>query len=259
MMSNGFGDGHDHRPPAENRRLDGRVFVAVGCLAVLAVWGSLMVAHRAWKGRYAARAAAGERRLAEAIDPLAAKVPPGVAPAAWGRAVGETHRVLVALAGAGLVGPDRMDALGLDVGRRVAETDTSSSILMLMSLWDDLEAQGGPAIVQPPKGSPLRLARALGFLARSRPRDPAAERTLAMAIDLADATSGLDARAQESLRGRWASLDRLSAADAMAAVWADIETLPEAAATRGRHPRPPQPAGRAQSSTSGQAGRPDRR
>ena len=235
-MSNGHGR-HPLPPKAGPRRLDGRVFVVAGCLAVLAVWGSLMVAHRAWRGRYVARAASGER-LGVTVDPLAAKIPPGVAPAAWGRAVGETHRVLVALAGAGLVGPSQMDALGLDIGRRVASAEPSTSIFVLMKLWDDLEAQGGPAIVQPPKGSPLRLARALGFLARRRPGDPSVGRTLAMAIDLAEATSGLDPRAQESLRGRWSNLERVPIDEALATVWGDVEALPEAAATRGRHARP---------------------
>ena len=240
-MSNGHGYHPPPPPRVGPRRVDGRAFVVVGCLAVLAVWGSLMVAHRAWRGRYVARAAAGAR-LGGAVDPLAARVPTGVEPATWARAVGETHRVLVALAGAGLVDGEGRDALGRDVARRVAAADPSTSIFVLMRLWDDLERRGGPAIVQPPKASPLRLARAIGFLARKRPGDPAVGRTLAMAIDLAEATSGLDARAQESLRGRWAGLAEGTVDEALATIWADVEARSEAAATRARHARPRQSA-----------------
>ncbi|MCA1684908.1 MAG: hypothetical protein LC745_02765, partial [Planctomycetia bacterium] len=75
----------------------GRRFVTAAVLSVLVLWGSLYLTFRHWRAGYRERQAYGERRVAAAVDPLAAVVPTGASPDAWRRAVAETHAMLTTL------------------------------------------------------------------------------------------------------------------------------------------------------------------
>jgi hypothetical protein len=71
--------------------------------------------------------------------------------------VADTHALLVALTGAGLLDRSQMEALRADVAARVARATSESARAELSKLWDDIEARAGPAVAPddspPPPGS----------------------------------------------------------------------------------------------------------
>lgn len=129
-----------------DRDPSGRKVVAALVFGVLALWLGLFLAFREWKARYDALARFGASEVAPAVDPLAQVVPPGVPLDDWRRAVADTHAMLLALTGAGVLDHDRMDQLRRDITDRVARARPETALKTLADLWDDLERQAGPLI-----------------------------------------------------------------------------------------------------------------
>jgi hypothetical protein len=126
-------------------------------LAILALWLGLNLAFRSWKARYTALAEFGASQVAPAIDPLARIKPPDVPPSDWQTAVNDTHAMLLALTGAGVLDRPQMEQLRQDIADRVAQARPETAVKILAGLWDDLERQAGPVIapdlVPPPANS----------------------------------------------------------------------------------------------------------
>ncbi len=162
------GQGHANGTPAPPRdegvvvpesNVSGRKFVIGLVIAVLILWAGIAALFQTWKANQLALAAFGETQVAPAIDPLAAFVPPGVPEPDWKAAVTDTHGMLLALTGAGLLDRPRMDGLKADIEARVARVKAAptTSLTELTALWDDLDAKAGPAIapdlIPPPPNS----------------------------------------------------------------------------------------------------------
>ena len=147
----------------------GRRAVVALVLAILALWLILDQSFRRWKARYSALAEFGALRVAPAIDPLASMVPPDVPSSDWQLAVADTHAMLVALTGAGVLDRSQMDQLREDIEHRVAQARPETSLKTLADLWDDLERKAGPVIapdLTPPPPDSRHAARS------SRPARP---------------------------------------------------------------------------------------
>lgn len=169
--ANGHGDGHPRTTPrwgpdALARRaaleaeasVSGRRFVIVGILATLLIWGAVYLAFLYWRARYRALAEFGATQVAPLVDPLAERVPPGVDPAAWRRAVADTHGMLLALTGAGVLDRMHAETLRREVAARVGRATTPEAARAeLIGLWDQVERDAGPVIAPdsepPPPGS----------------------------------------------------------------------------------------------------------
>ena len=138
-------------------RASGRRAVVAFVAAVLVLWLGLDLAFRGWKARYRALAEFGASRVAPAVDPLASINPPEIPPMEWRAAVSETHAMLLALTGSGVLGESQMDDLRRDVASRVAGARPETALKALSDLWDDLERKAGPVIspdrVAPPPDS----------------------------------------------------------------------------------------------------------
>jgi hypothetical protein len=89
------------------------------------------------------------------VDPLAAQVPPGVAPEEWREAVRKTHELLVALTGANLLDRPQMQALRAELAARVAGARPETARAALRSIWDDLCARAGPVLTRRARPSVL--------------------------------------------------------------------------------------------------------
>jgi hypothetical protein len=132
--------------------------VVIGLVvAVLVLWLGLDLAFRQWKARYRVLAEFGASKVAPVIDPLASMVPPDVPSTEWRVAVSETHAMLLALTGAGVLDESQMDDLRREIAARVAAARPETSRRILAELWDDLERKAGPVIapdrVPPPANS----------------------------------------------------------------------------------------------------------
>ena len=138
---------------------------------VLLGWFGLDRAFRAWTARYEARARFGAAEVAPAVDPLAAIGPPDVPPTDWRAAVTDTHAMLVALTGAGVLDDAQAVALRDRLTDQVAHASAhpTTARATLARIWDDAERDAGPAVapdlVPPPPNS--RHARR-----HPRPRRP---------------------------------------------------------------------------------------
>ena len=143
--------------PGPAPRVSGRRTVVTIVAAVLALWLVLHLAFRGWKARYLARAEFGATRVAPVVDPLASTNPPDLPPADWRGAVADTHAMLLALTGAGVLDETQMDDLRRDIASRVARARPETALKTLTDLWDDLERRAGPVIapdkVPPPPNS----------------------------------------------------------------------------------------------------------
>ncbi len=140
----------------------GRRAVVALVATVLTLWLGLDLTFRGWRARYRARAEFGAARVAPAIDPLAGATPPDVPPLEWRRAVADTHAMLLALAGSGILGESRMDELRRDIAARVALARPETARATLAGLWDDLERRAGPIIAPdrtPPPANSRHAAR----------------------------------------------------------------------------------------------------
>jgi hypothetical protein len=124
--------------------------VLVSGLALLLIAGGLALLFRDWRVHYRARAAFGAHQVAPAIDPLAAVVPPGVAPDAWRRTVADAHAMLVTLTGSNLLDLVDMQLLRADLIARVsrAQARPETARAELADLWDSLARRAGPNLVQ---------------------------------------------------------------------------------------------------------------
>jgi hypothetical protein len=143
-------------------RATGRWAVGAIVASVLTLWLGLDLAFRGWKARYQARAEFGAARVAPLVDPLAGLAPPGVDPARWRSAVADTHAMLLALTGAGVLDEPRMDGLRRDIADRVAAARPETALKTLADLWDDLELKAGPVIAPdraPPPANSRHAAR----------------------------------------------------------------------------------------------------
>jgi hypothetical protein len=143
-------------PPTPLRNSGRRAVLAI-VAAVLTLWLGLWLAFRGWKARYRALAEFGAKRVAPAVDPLASTLPPDIPPDDWRLAVADTHAMLLALTGAGVLDESRMDDLRRDIADRVARARPETARQTLSDLWDDLERKAGPLIAPdrntPPPGS----------------------------------------------------------------------------------------------------------
>ena len=174
---NGFGDAAGvpggstaARDRFEPGSVSGRRFVVAAIIGLLAVWGVVYLAFDAWRARYQALAEFGATAVAPLVDPLADQVPPGVDPKAWRQAVADTHAMLVALAGAGLLDRTQLEDLRADVSTRVARASAGTARKELTDLWTDLERKAGPVI------SPIVTpARPGSSRANRHPRPPRPE------------------------------------------------------------------------------------
>jgi len=147
----------------------GRRAVVALVLAILALWLGLDLSFRSWKARYNALAEFGASKVAPAIDPLAQMVPPDVPPNDWRLAVDDTHAMLLALTGAGVLDQSQMEQLRQDISDRVAQARPETARQALADLWDDLERKAGPVIapdLTPPPPNSRHAAR------NSRPARP---------------------------------------------------------------------------------------
>ena len=143
-------------PPASTS-VSGRRTVAAIVAVVLTLWLGLDLTFRSWKARYLARAEFGAHEVAPVIDPLAALLPPDVDPYEWRVAVTDTHAMLLALTGSGLLDESQMATLRREIAAEVAEARPETARQTLALLWDDLEKNAGPVIAPdrtpPPAGS----------------------------------------------------------------------------------------------------------
>ena len=152
----------DNLGAVRGRLHSGRRVVIVAALVFLVTWGGLYLAFRDWRTRYRQRAAFGATRVATAVDPLAAIVPPELSPDAWRGAVAETHAMLVDLTASNLLSLDQMKALRAEIAARVARTRPETARDELTGLWNDLEDRSVPALLDRhprPKFLPPRTAK----------------------------------------------------------------------------------------------------
>ncbi len=154
-------DGRGARPSSHSRPdprpTPGRRVVVAIVLAVLALWLGLSLTFRAWQSRYRALADFGATKVAPVVDPLASVVPPDVPVTEWRVAVSDTHAMLLALTGSGVLDETQMDDLRREIASRVAAARPETARRTLAELWDDLERKAGPIIapdqVKPPANS----------------------------------------------------------------------------------------------------------
>jgi hypothetical protein len=147
----------------------GRRAVVALVLAILVLWLGLDLTFRSWKARYNVLAEFGASQVAPAIDPLASMVPPDVPSSDWRLAVDDTHAMLVALTGAGVLDRSQMDQLRQEITARVVQARPETALKTLADLWDDLERKAGPVIapdLTPPPPDSRHAAR------NSRPARP---------------------------------------------------------------------------------------
>jgi hypothetical protein len=135
-----------HRPSgaaadALGTRHSGRMFVIAAVLTILLIWGVLYLVFRDWRVRYRERADFGRREVATVVDPLADRVPPGIAPAEWRRAVGATHAMLVEVTASGRLDRPQMQALRDDLARHVAGARPETVRAVLAGIWKEMESK----------------------------------------------------------------------------------------------------------------------
>ena len=117
-------------------------------VVVLLGWFGLDRAFRGWTARYQALARFGATEVAPAVDPLAALDFSDVPREEWQAAVRDTHAMLVALTGAGVLDQGQMDALRRHLNQQVAGATAhpSQARAILTRIWDEIERDAGPAI-----------------------------------------------------------------------------------------------------------------
>jgi hypothetical protein len=161
LIGNGT-NGHARQARPLDGSASGRWFVIAGLLATLAIFGAVYLAFLDWRTRYRALAEFGAKEVAPLVDPLASRVPQGVDPEAWRRAVDDTHGMLVALTGAGVLDRPQIEAIRAEVASRVARATPATARVELTALWDDLERRAGPVLAPdtaPPSHGSRHAAR----------------------------------------------------------------------------------------------------
>ena len=156
--------------PAPRSTVSGRRAVVALVSAVLILWFVLNLAFREWRAGYQARAQYGATHVAPVVDPLANLEPPGVVPLEWRRAVSDTHAMLLALTGSGLLGESQMDDLRRDIAAQVANARPETAQGILAAIWDDLERKAGPVIAPDRTDVPLNPRHAARHPRPARPK-----------------------------------------------------------------------------------------
>jgi hypothetical protein len=150
-------NGHARQAVFAGGSASGRWFVIAGLLALLVIFGAVYLAFLDWRTRYRALAEFGAMEVAPLVDPLASRVPSGVDPEAWRRAVDDTHDMLLALTSAGVLSRSQLETIRAEVASRVARSTPATTRDELIALWDDLERRAGPVlapdVTPPPRGS----------------------------------------------------------------------------------------------------------
>ncbi|WP_422928145.1 hypothetical protein [Singulisphaera sp. PoT] len=142
----GFAQARSTVGPFELPFFSGRHFVVGAGVVFLLICGVLSLAFRDWRSHYDRRARFGIQVVAPAIDPLGKVVAQGVAPAAWQRAVDDTHAMLATLTSSNLVDLAGLQALHDEIDARVARSRPETALAELSSLWDDLSDRAEPVI-----------------------------------------------------------------------------------------------------------------
>jgi len=150
------------RPESPAR--SGRWTVSAIVAVVLLGWFGLDRAFRAWTARYQARAHFGASVVAPSVDSLAQLSPLDCSSSDWQAAVADTHAMLVALTGAGLLDQSQMETLHHHLTAQVAQarTDPTTARATLARIWDDLQRDAGPVIAPdrtPPPPNSRHAAR----------------------------------------------------------------------------------------------------
>ncbi len=145
-------------PPTSTPR-SGRRTVAAIVAAVLLLWFGLDRAFRGWTARYQARATFGAKEVAPTVDPLTTIHPPAIPPLDWNQAVVDTHAMLVALTGSGLLDEGQMATLRQHLLDQVRQATNHPEIAraILAKIWDEIERDAGPTVapdlIPPPPNS----------------------------------------------------------------------------------------------------------
>jgi len=84
--------------------------------------------------------------LAIVARALSNRVPRGVAPAAWERALEQTYVMLVVLAASGKLTPDEIDNLSREISERIRRTSPVTVRAELTRIWNDLSAKAPDAL-----------------------------------------------------------------------------------------------------------------
>ena len=130
--------------------VSGRLVVAVGCLLVMVIWGSIYLIFRDWRARYRVRAEFGATQVAAAIDPLALITPHGVEAGDWRNVVEQTHRLLVTLTGSNVLDRPQMEALRDEIKSMVATAQPETTVKLLSNFWNEQKRKSGPILDRHP-------------------------------------------------------------------------------------------------------------
>ena len=149
-----FEGGGDEVARGDDEGTSGRLFVTLGVMGILVAWGAVYLGFRSWRANYEALAEFGATQVAPLVDPLGDIVPPDVDAEAWKKAVSDTHGMLLALTGSGLLDRPAMEALRGEVIKLIASATHDSVRGDLIKFWDDLEHRAGPVIS--PEVTPAR-------------------------------------------------------------------------------------------------------
>jgi hypothetical protein len=132
--------------PIQEKGISGRKFVIGGIIVILLVWGVIFLAFQAWRANYEALAEYGATQIAPLVDSLTTKNPPGVEPKEWKQAIDDTHGMLLALTGSGLLERKTMEDLRNALSAIVEKATPDTVRKDLTDFWNSLERKAGPVI-----------------------------------------------------------------------------------------------------------------
>ncbi len=156
--------------PSE-RGVSGRLTVAVGCVLIMVVWGSIYLVFRDWRARYRVRAEFGATQVAAAIDPLALVAPSGVDAGRWRTVVEQTHQLLVTLTGSNVLDRPQMEALRDEIKAMVAEARPDNAAALLSKFWSEQKRNAGPILDRHPTPK-LLISAASEHVSPASPETP---------------------------------------------------------------------------------------
>ncbi|RUL89361.1 hypothetical protein [Tautonia sociabilis] len=151
-------------PEVSPRGVSGSRFVLGAVLVLLGCWGAISLAFDAWRAGVRERIAYGMDQVVPVLRPMADVSPPGLDPPGWREAVDASEEMLREVVGTGRLDRSRLDALRLDLSRRVdrAARSPESAPTILASIWDEMARitllrpeTKRPGILPPPR----RIAR----------------------------------------------------------------------------------------------------
>jgi hypothetical protein len=171
----------------------GRWFVVALVFLLAAFALALFVAFRQWRSRHDSLADYGANRVAEALRPLADKVPPQLDPDAWARIVEQARRLVVGLTASGTMNIDQMRRLRAEIQELTLAARPETVAGSLESLWSDLERRAGPGLTRAPR---FELASTISRLSRLEPPGLERERWLASVVNTRAMLTALAATGQ---------------------------------------------------------------